>query len=163
MRLALIVATAKNNVIGINNQLPWHLPADLKHFKHLTLHKPVIMGRKTYESIGKALPQRRNIVVTRDKNLSIPDCEIAHSLAQALELTKNSDEVMIIGGSSLFKEALPLAEVIYLTRIDQNFAGDTYFPELNLAQWQEVARIDCEPDDKNPYFYSFLTYERLNP
>lgn len=161
MHLALIVAIAANYVIGNNNQLPWHLPADLKHFKNLTMGKPIVMGRKTYESIGKPLPGRRNIVVTRQENLAIPGCEVVHSLEEALKITQTADEVMLIGGAELFKQALPLANTMYLTFIHQDFHGDAYFPHWNTAQWKEVAREDCESDENNPYRYSFVTYQRL--
>jgi dihydrofolate reductase len=159
-KISIICALAKNYVIGYKNQLPWHLPADLKHFKELTLGKPIIMGRKTFISIGKPLPQRRNIIITRDKNLIIPGCEIVHSLKEALTLTKASEEIMIIGGANIFAQALPCANRMYLTIIQHDFVGDVYFPKWNVQEWKIIECADYTADEKNPYPYSFLTLER---
>jgi len=156
---SLIVAIAENGVIGFENKLPWHLPADLLYFKKLTLNKTVIMGRRTYESIGKPLPNRKNVIVTRQKNFMVQGCEVVHSLEDALEKYKN-DEVMIIGGASLYKESLPYVNRMYLTFVKANVKGDTYFPEFDSKDWQEISRQDHEPDVKNPYAYSFVVYER---
>ncbi len=168
MKLALIAAMDENQVIGIDNQLPWHLPADLKFFKKVTLGKPIIMGRKTFESIGKILPGRQNIVVTTNTSYSIkapvPDnasLEIVTSLKNALEISNTFEEVMLIGGSRLFKEALPLADTLYLTFIHAKFAGDTFFPEINLNNWQQVWREDHKKDAVNAYDYSFVKLARL--
>ncbi len=158
----------KFGVIGNNNQLPWHLSADLKYFKQVTLGKPIIMGRHTFESIGKVLPGRQNIVVTTNRNYKInvlipanTSLAIVHDLKQAFSTIPNKpDEVMIIGGSSLFKEALPQANILYLTYIHAEFAGDTFFPEINPNEWLEVWREDHIPDEKNPYAYSFVKMER---
>lgn len=160
-KISIICALAKNFVIGNKNQLPWHLPADLRHFKELTLGKPIIMGRKTFESIGKPLPQRRNIIITHNTNFNFSGCEAVHSLEEALTLAKNDNEIMIIGGANIFAQALPLARRMYLTILDQDFEGDAYFPKWNEQEWKIIERIDCQPDEKNPYHYSFLTLERI--
>lgn len=169
MRIALIAAMGKSNVIGYHNRLPWHLSADLKYFKQVTLGKPIIMGRNTFESIGKILPGRQNIVVTKNKNYQIssllPDntsLTIVHSLKDALNAVNGApDEAMIIGGATLFNEALPLANVLYLTFIHAEFPGDTFFPPIDSKQWQEVWREDHAADSLNPYSYSFVTFERV--
>lgn len=158
--LSLIAAMAHNSVIGLNNQLPWRLPADLKHFKAVTLGKPVIMGRKTYESIGKPLPGRANIVVTRDVSYTAEGVLIVHSLEEALAKTKDAPEAMLIGGAQLYAEALPHAQRMYLTLIDAEFPGDAFFPHYNPRDWHETAREEHAPDENNPYSYSFLILER---
>ncbi len=163
MKITIVVAMAANRVIGKDNCLPWHLPADLKHFKQLTLGKPVVMGRKTYESIGRPLPERTNIVVTRDRDYAAPGCVVVHSLEAALEAAGASAEVMVIGGAGLYRQILPLTDTIHLTRVQAEFEGDTVFPELNEADWHEVSRTDCEPDAKNPWPYSFLELVRAGP
>ncbi len=159
MLISLVVAVAENNVIGKNNQLIWHLPADLKHFKKLTTGHTVFMGRKTHDSIGKPLPNRRNIVISRSVD-QIEGCEVAVSLEDALKLTSAENEVFIIGGAEIYKLALPLANRIYLTQIHQSFDGDTFFPELDLQQWRETQREDFSPDEKNRLSYSFITLDR---
>ncbi len=156
MQLAIIVAMGKNRVIGVNNQLPWHLPADLKHFKQLTSGHPVLMGRKTYQSIGKPLPNRSNIVISRQTDFAAPSCLLAASLAEAIKLAEPADQCFIIGGASLYSEASPLADVIYLTEVDIEIAGDTYFPALNNNDWQEVERVSHQRDEKNQYDYAFV-------
>ena len=158
MKISLIVAQSKNNVIGKNNQLPWHLPADLQHFKQITMGKPIIMGRKTFESIGKPLPGRNNIVISRNQQLSIPGCTVFHSIESALAAMKAEPEVMIIGGADLFLQALPLAHRIYLTVIDAEFEGDTFFPVLDAKVWTLVSEALHLPDEKNRYSYRFLVY-----
>ena len=160
MQISIIVALANNNVIGNNNKLPWHMPADLKHFKANTLCKPIIMGRKTYETIGKALPGRRNIVVTHDKSWRCTDCEIYHSLREAFAAVKECAEVMAIGGAEIYKAILPLADKMYLTFIHHDFVGDAYFPSWDAHEWQEIEHIDCPADEENPYFYSFVILQR---
>ena len=161
MKIAIVVAMAANRVIGRDNQLPWHLPADLKHFKQLTLGKPVVMGRKTYESIGRPLPERTNIVVTRDRDYGAPGCVVVHSLDEALAAAGEAAEVMVIGGAGIYRQVLPRTDTLYLTQVHAEFEGDTLFPELDAAQWREVARTDCEPDEKNPWRYSFLELVRI--
>ncbi len=162
MRISAIIAMSTNRVIGKNNQLPWHLPADLKHFKKITLGKPILMGRKTYESIGRPLPGRCNIVISRDLQFQAPGCIVAHSIESALTTAseQKSEEIFIIGGALLFQETLPLTQRLYLTVIHQDIPGDTYFPELNLAEWQEVERLDHAPDKENNYSYSFKVLDR---
>lgn len=161
-KVSLIAAMDKNRVIGYNNQLPWHLPADLKHFKALTVGKPIIMGRKTYESIGRPLPERTNIVVTQDSNFKAPGCQIYQALNDALASVANTPEVMVIGGASIFEQCLPLAQTLYLTIIHHEFVGDTFFPKWEAGDWREVTHQDHAPDEKNAYAYSFVEFER-NP
>ncbi|MDO8601068.1 MAG: dihydrofolate reductase [bacterium] len=161
MVISIIVAIANNWVIGCKNALPWHLPADLKHFHQLTAGKPVIMGQKTFESIGKPLPGRTNIIITLDNNYAIPGCLVVHSVGESLEAAKGFEEVMIIGGASIYKQFLPLADRLYLTLIEADIAGaDAFFPEINYSEWNEVERVKNEPDKENPYPYTFLTLER---
>ena len=160
MDLSIIVAVDSEGGIGKNNSLPWHLPADLKYFRQITTGHTVIMGRKTYDSMGKALPNRRNIVISRQEGLDYPDVEIVHSLESAISLCKPEEEVFIIGGAEIFRQALPLTNKLYITEIAHNFKADTFLPEINKKEWLEVKREDREPDDKNLYSYSFLTYLR---
>ncbi len=160
--LAIIAALAQNSSIGLNNQLPWHLPADLKHFKNLTLGKPIIMGRRTYESIGKALPGRRNIIVSSNTQFTAQDCEVVPSLEAALSLTAHDPEVMVIGGAQLITTALPKADRLYLTFIHQDFPGDCFFPDWDQQQWQEINREDHKADTVNLSDYSFVTFARVN-
>lgn len=159
MTISIIVATAKNHAIGKNNQLLWHLPNDLKHFKDVTSGHTVIMGRKTYDSVGRPLPKRRNIVITR-QDIDIEGCEVVPSIDEALERCENEEEVFIVGGAEIYRQALPLTDRVYLTVIDQDFEGDTFFPELNHEEWKEKERENFEPDEKNKYSYSFITLER---
>lgn len=161
MRLSAIAAMSENRVIGHNNQLPWHLPADLKHFKTITLGKPILMGRKTYESIGRPLPQRENIIVTRDVDFKAPGCLIVHSIDAALSVVQHKDEVLVIGGALLYQQMLPLVQRLYLTVIHQAFVGDAFFPEIDQSKWREVERCDCNRDEKNPYQYSFITLDKI--
>ena len=159
MTTSIIVAIAKNRAIGKDNKLLWYLPNDLKHFKDITSGHTVIMGRKTFDSVGKPLPRRRNIVVTR-QDISIEGCEVVKSIEAALALCAGEDEVFIVGGAEIYRQAIPLTNRIYLTIIDQEFEGDTFFPELDEGDWQETQRENFEPDDKNKYSYSFITLER---
>lgn len=162
MIITLVAAMNKNNhVIGQNNRLPWHLPADLIHFKSITLGKSIVMGRKTFESIGKLLPHRRNIMITQQKNLIIEGCEIFHSLDEALNSLTDESEIMIIGGGRLFKEALPQAGKMILTIIEHSFDGDVYFPFWNDKEWRVISKVDYEPDENNPYRFSFLELRRI--
>ena len=158
--LSLIVAVGENNEIGKKGRMPWHLPADLKHFKALTLGKPVIMGRKTFEAIGKPLPERRNIIVTRDPEYRVTGGEVAHTLTDALVLVAGTPEIMLIGGGELYREALPRAQRIYLTRVHSRFDADTFFPALDPNDWREVAREEHAADERNPFVYTFVTLER---
>ena len=162
MTLSMISAVAENRVIGNKNSLPWHLPADFKYFKETTLNKTIVMGLNTFKSIGeKALPNRKNIILNNDPNYIPPEnCFVAHSIDELLEMTKNEEEVMICGGASVYKQFLPLAQRLYLTYIHHSFEGDTYFPEVNLADWNEVKREDHKADEKNAYDYSFVVLEK---
>ena len=159
MLISLIVAYSKNRTIGKNNQLPWHLPADLKRFKQITLGKPIVMGRKTFESIGRPLPDRRNIVISRgDKKFE--GCELFSSLEAALLALKNETEIMIIGGATLFAQALPFAQKIYATEIDADIEGDTFFPEIDKDAWEIISEEVHLPDEKNQYLFKFRTIQR---
>ncbi|GGY78422.1 dihydrofolate reductase [Cellvibrio zantedeschiae] len=169
MKLSLIVATANNNAIGRNNELPWHLPQDLKYFKSVTLGKPVIMGRKTFESIGKPLPGRTNIVVTRQKDWKFAGVLVAKSVEEALEIGQQfrneqdslAEEIMVIGGAEIYRHALPIADRVYLTRIDANVDGaDAHFPELSANQWKLVSKIPGDVDANLSHL--FMVYERVH-
>jgi len=155
--IKIIVAMSDNRVIGNNNELIWKLSSDLKRFKDLTTNNPVVMGRKTYESIGRPLPNRRNIIITRNLEYQVDDCEIVSSLEEALLLT-NSD-CFIIGGGEIYKQSLEIVDKIYLTLVHKEFEGDTKFPELN-KEWIEVSRANFDSDEKNEYNYSFIEYDR---
>jgi dihydrofolate reductase len=161
MRIAAIVAMSENRVIGNENKLPWHLPADLAHFKAITMGKPIIMGRKTYESIGRPLPGRCNIVISRDHNFQAAGCVVANSEECALEAAGYSDEIYIIGGSQLFENMLPRIERIYMTLIHENFIGDSYFPVLDTEHWQESSVEDYPATELNPYAYTFSILDRI--
>ncbi|GGO87693.1 dihydrofolate reductase [Marinobacterium nitratireducens] len=167
MRLAIIVAQAQNRVIGIDNKLPWYLPGDLKYFKQVTMGKPVVMGRKTFESIGRALPGRANIVVTRDADWHHEGVQVAPSLDQALELAEahceigGCEEAMVIGGSQVYEQALPRAGRLYLTQVHAAVDGDARFPAIVATEWREVARQDFSAEGPNPYDYSFVVYDRV--
>jgi dihydrofolate reductase len=162
MKISIIAAIAANGTIGKNNKLIWHLPADLKHFRELTLGKPIIMGRKTFEAIGKPLPGRRNIIISRDPLRSCPTCDFYPSLEKALAATSNCQEVMIIGGADIYKLALPIAQKMYLTLVHHEFAGDTHFPKWNKEDWEEIERTDFTADEKNNYAFSFVTLQSKN-
>ncbi len=159
MTVSLIVAISQNGVIGANNKLPWSLPADLKRFKELTMGHPILMGRKTFESIGKPLPGRTNIVITRQKEFACCGAVTAPSLEKALEMCADASEVFVIGGAEIFRQALPPAGKIYLTLIHQDFDGDARFT-FDKNAWSEISRQDVPPDAANPYPYSFLTLEK---
>jgi dihydrofolate reductase len=158
MIISLVAAAGNNNVIGSNNKLPWKMPADMKFFMNLTTEHPVIMGRKTYESFGKPLKQRRNIIITRDKTYSVAGCEVVHSLDEALDLVKNYDEVFIIGGAEIYRQSMNVANKIYLTRIYGDFEGDAYFPDINQENWVLTQISEHPADEKNPYPFAFLEY-----
>ena len=160
MLISLVVAIAQNGVIGAKNGLPWRLPADLKHFKVLTWGKPIIMGHKTFKSLGRPLLGRRNMVVSHSKAAQAPDCEIYGSLEAAFDAVSDYEEVMIIGGASIYQQALPRVERIYLTRIHQDFEGDTLFTPWDEAAWCELERQDFNADEKYPHAYSFIKLER---
>lgn len=160
LTISIIVAIGNNWVIGINNKLPWNLPADMEHFHQLTKGKPVIMGQKTFESIGKPLAGRINIILTLDKNFTPEDCIITHSIEEAIDKAKKYEEVMIAGGVSIYKQFLPLADRMYLTLIKGDFEGDAYFPEFDWNDWKEVERVEHKADKNNPYPYSFVVLQR---
>jgi dihydrofolate reductase len=152
---------AENRVIGRENRLPWRLSADLRRFKSLTMGKPVIMGRKTYESIGKPLPGRSNILDTRDRDYRAQGCRVVHSLEQALEAAAGHDEVMVIGGAQLYRQTLDRAERMYLTLVKTELDGDALFPQIEMRHWRELERESHRADEKNEYDYDFVTLERV--
>jgi dihydrofolate reductase len=159
MTVTIVVAISENHVIGKDNKLLWYLPNDLKHFKEITTGHTVIMGRKTYESVGKPLPKRRNIIITRQA-ITIDGCEVVNSIEAALGLCAGEDEVFIVGGAEIYKQSLPLTDRIYLTVVHKEFDGDSFFPEIKKREWKEVHREDYQPDEKNSLPYSFITLER---
>ncbi len=160
MRISIIAALAENYTIGKDNQLPWHLSEDLQHFKAMTLGKPIIMGRKTFSSIGKPLPGRTNIVVTRQQELNIPGCKVVNCLDSALNAAIDSDEVMIIGGANLYRQMLPFANYMYLTQIHKTFPGDSHFPKWPKDQWQKIKQDDFHSTE-GEFDYSFVEYQRI--
>ena len=161
MRIALIVAMAENRVIGRQNQLPWRIPADLKHFKALTMGKPIIMGRKTYESIGRPLPGRDNIVITGDSSYRAEGCRVVHSIDQALQAAGGSEDVMIIGGANLYRQTLKDAERLYLTLVKAQPQGDAWFPNIQPQEWREIKREAHKADESNEYDYDFVVLDRV--
>lgn len=157
--LSLIVAVAHNNVIGINNTLPWHLPEDLKHFRALTTGHHIIMGRKTYESLGRLLPGRTTVIVTRNKDYKLEGALVAHSLEAAVDLCLNDDEAFVIGGAELYQDGLKLANQLYITEVDLEVTGDAFFPAIDQQLWQETSREAHTSAQGLPFTY--LTYQRL--
>ncbi|HAJ77201.1 MAG TPA: dihydrofolate reductase [Gammaproteobacteria bacterium] len=168
MKLALICAMADNRVIGRNNNLPWHLAEDLKYFKRVTMGNCIIMGRKTWESIGRVLPGRTNIVVTANPDYLAEGVRVVHSLEEALSLAESiseidgSEEAFIIGGAGLYQTALPMAQRFHLTRVHADVEGDTYLAEFDQSQWREISRQEFQKSDTNPYDYSICLLERIN-
>ena len=160
MPINLIVAMAKNRVIGIDNKMPWHLPADFAWFKKNTLGHPVIMGRKTFESIGKPLPGRRNIVVSRNPDWRFAGCDVFNSLGAALASCNPNDQIFVIGGASLYNEALPMASHLYITEVDAAPIGDTHFPALAPGHWHEQSREHHAADEKNAHAMDFVVLRR---
>ena len=160
--ISFLVAADEGNVIGKDNKLPWHLPADLKYFKNLTWGMPVVMGRKTFESIGKPLPGRTSIVITRNKAWAFEKVLVAHTIDEAVQFAaeRGVKEVFVIGGAEIFTTTLPNAGRIYLTRIHHRFEGDVFFPEMQASEWQLVNSHTHQPDEKNGYSYTFETWER---
>ena len=159
MKLSLIVAMATNRTIGINNQMPWHLSADLKKFKKITMGQPIIMGRKTFESIGRPLPGRKNIIISRDPQYQQQGCLVFNDLDSALKNCAESDEVFVIGGATLYEATIERADRLYITKIQQAFDGDTWFPEIDPKQWRVVTREDIVNDNSVDFNYSFIGYE----
>lgn len=151
---------SENQAIGQDNRLLWHLPQDLKHFKALTMGKPVVMGRKTYESIGKPLPGRQNIVLTHARYLHIPGCNVVHSMNETLEVTQDAPEVMIIGGGEIYRLFLPLVTTMHITYVHTTIRGETSFPHFEMAEWEEISRKRFQQDEKHLYDYSFVTLIR---
>jgi len=167
-RIALIWAMARNRVIGNQNTLPWHLPADMRHFRELTTGHPVLMGRKTFESLGRPLPDRTNIVITTDRHYATQGCIVAHSLDEALTLaashvSPNNSEIFVIGGEQLYTQMLCHADRLYMTQVETDAEGDAWFPEFDLGSWNEIQRDLHPADDKNTYPCTFLTLERKSP
>ncbi|MDX1823992.1 MAG: type 3 dihydrofolate reductase [Thiohalomonadales bacterium] len=161
MKISLIAAMTDDRVIGIENRLPWKLPNDMKWFRQHTLGKPIIMGRKTFESFGaKPLPDRTNIIISRDESYQAKDSIVVHSIEEALQAAGEVDEVMIIGGASFYDQMLPRADRLYLTYVHAKVEGDAWFPEIDLSEWNEVEHIDCDADDKNSFAHSFVILER---
>jgi dihydrofolate reductase len=162
MKLSIVVAVAENNVIGNNNQLIWRMPTDLKRFKTLTMGHPIIMGRKTYESIGKALPGRTSIIITRQADYQAADCIVVHSLDEAIKAAKstNTPQAFVIGGAEIYHQALAICDTVYLTKIKHSFHGDAVFPNLDQNKWELVNQEEFLADEKNPYPYQFLTLNK---
>lgn len=159
--ISLLVAMDKNRVIGKDNGLPWHLPADLAYFKKVTMGHHIIMGRKTFESIGRPLPGRTTVIVTRNKDYKVEGCHVIHSIDDVKKMGEEMDEeLFVIGGAEIFKEVLSFADRLYITKIDEVFEGDTFFPEINDAEWKEVFVEKGVTDEKNPYTYYFHQYEK---
>jgi len=157
--ISLVCAMANNRVIGKDNKMPWHLPADLKHFKAVTMDKPIVMGRKTYESIGRPLPGRQNVIISRNSEYQVDGCDVVDSIDSALQLLSSDDEVMIIGGGFLYSQMIELADKLYLTFIDLDVAGDIYFPEYEHLNLQEESRESHLSDEENPHNYHFVNFQ----
>lgn len=161
MQLSIIVAMDRNRVIGKGDALPWHISSDLKNFKNITMGKPIIMGRKTHESIGRPLPGRENIILTRDKTYQVEGCTVLHSMDEIFKHCKNVEEVMVTGGSEIYNMSLEQASHLYLTEVHTEIEGDTFFPEFDRSEWKEVSREDFSADEKNEFDYSFVLLERV--
>ena len=167
MKIAIVVAMSTNRVIGRDNKLPWHIPGDLKFFKRTTMGKPVVMGRKTFESIGKPLPGRDNIVITRQRDWRAEGVRVVHDIQDALKLardlaeTAGADEVAIIGGAEIYREILEQVDRLYVTQVQAWIEGDAIFPEVDWEEWQETSREDFDAEDPNPFDYSIIVYDRL--
>ncbi|NVJ59032.1 MAG: type 3 dihydrofolate reductase [Gammaproteobacteria bacterium] len=158
-KISLICAMANNRVIGKDNAMPWHMPADLKHFKQTTMGKPIVMGRKTFESIGRPLPGRENVVITRNKDWHSEGVTVVESIEQALEHLQQHDEIMITGGGNIYQQTIDQADRLYLTFIDLTTDGDAFFPKYDHLELKTVAEETHKADDKNPYEYRFVTYD----
>lgn len=158
--LSIIAALSDNRAIGLRNRLPWHLPADLAHFKRLTIGKPIIMGRKTWESLPGLLPHRTHIVVTRDPDYRVEGGVVVHSLGEAFRFAGDADEMLVVGGADLYAQALPFATRLYLTRVHTEIDGDAFFPDFDPADWREVSRERHDADARNAFPFTFVTMER---
>ncbi|RUM92909.1 MAG: type 3 dihydrofolate reductase [Thiomicrospira sp.] len=164
MNIAMIVAMDKNRIIGADNDMPWHLPDDLKFFKANTVNKPVIMGRKTFESIGsKPLPKRRNLIITRNVDYAVSGAEVFHTVEEALNSCKSEAEIIIMGGGQLYAQMMPFANKLYVTLVDVEVTGDTVFPEWLASEWQEVSKERHDKDERHAYAFEFITLIRKTP
>lgn len=161
MKISLIVAMASNRAIGLNGQMPWHLSADLKRFKQITMGAPILMGRKTFEAIGRPLPGRENIIISRDPIYQQPGCRVFTGIDSVLQNYADSPELFVIGGATLYEAMLSYADYLYLTEIHKTFVGDTFFPDIDIGQWREVARDDVKNDQTVDFTYSFLKLENI--
>jgi len=161
MLISIIVAASENNVIGKNNQLIWHLPADLQHFKKITMGHTIIMGRKTFESIGRPLPGRVSIIITRNKNFTANGCIVVNSLEEAIKKADHQKEIFIIGGAEIFNQSMTIAQKIYFTHIFHQFDGDTFFPKIDEKLWKMTKEERFDADEKNKFSYSFCEYEKI--
>jgi dihydrofolate reductase len=161
MKLSIIVAMDRNRVIGKGDALPWHISEDLKHFKKITMGKPIIMGRKTHESIGRPLPGRENIILTRDTSYQPEGCTVLHSMEEIIQHCKNVQEVMITGGAEIYNLSFEKVTQLYLTEVHAEIEGDTFFPKFDRSKWKEVSREDFKADEKNEFDYSFVLLERV--
>ncbi len=164
MKISLIAALDKNRVIGTRNSLPWHLPSDLAFFKRTTLGKPILMGRKTWESLPGLLPERPHLVMTRDTGYQADGADVVHSVIEALNTAvRHGDELMVVGGEQVYRLFLPLADQLYLTHVDTEVEGDAWFPALAEEDWREISREDHPPDERNPLAHTFVCYQRCLP
>ena len=159
-RISLIAALDRNGVIGDGGNIPWRLPADLKYFKRVTMGKPLVMGRKTYESIGRPLPGRQNIVLTRRRDFEAPGCTVVHSMEEALAAAGDAEEVMVAGGGTVYRQFLPRADRLYLTFVDTEAEGDTTFPSIDATDWHLIFEEAHAADEENPIPYRFTVFER---
>ncbi len=159
MKISIIAAIAQNNAIGINNQLIWHLPADLQFFKKTTLNSTIIMGRKTFDSIGKALPKRKNIVISSNAHFDAPGCVLVQNLNDAIAQS-DSEEVFIVGGAKIYELSMPIVHKLYITHVHHAFEADTFFPEIDPKIWKIISKEDHFKDDKHAYDFSFVIYEK---
>ena len=162
MNISCVVAVANNNVIGKDNGIPWYLPADLKYFKKITLDHHILMGRNCYHSIGRPLPKRTNVIITRDPFFIASNCLVAHSIDEALELAyeNGESEAMIIGGGTIYDQTKDIWDKLYITEVDLNVDGDIFFPEIDYSKWKLISEEPHKPDDKNEHPYVFKTYEK---
>lgn len=158
--LTIIAAVAKNNALGKNNDLIWHLPADLKRFKAITLGHHIIMGRKTFESLGKPLPNRTTIIITRNPDYIAPGCIVVNELEEAIKAAAADENPFILGGAEIYKQAMSFADILDLTLVHESFDGDAFFPVIDMSKWTEMSRQDFKADDKNKYDYSFVQYKK---
>ncbi|MGE7603785.1 dihydrofolate reductase [Peribacillus sp. NPDC097675] len=159
--ISLMVAMDENRLIGKNNALPWHLPADLQYFKRVTMGHPIVMGRKTFESIGRILPGRENVIVTRNHDFKVEGCTILHDVSEIKGFADaHEQEVFVIGGAEIFKAILPVTDRLYITQIHEEFEGDTYFPRINEAEWENAGTIPGVIDDNNPYAHDFIVLRK---